>query len=54
MNTLTALSNDVGVVGIGDVHLHGDPVVLGVQVGHDAVLGPLHAFFGPADADVRV
>ena len=51
-----ALADDVAVVGVGHVHLHGDPAVGGrVQHLRDHHLRPHHALLRSAsDPDVRI
>ena len=44
----------MGVIGVGDVHLHGDAVALRLEVLQDPRLGQLHAELGPTHADVRI
>ena len=52
---VAALADDVRVVGVSHVHLHGDPGVGGgVEHLGDHGLGPLHALLGAAHPDVRV
>ena len=48
------LANYVRVVGVGNVHLHGDAVALRLEVLQDPRLGQLHAELGPTHADVRI
>ena len=51
---LLHLADDVGVVCVGDVHLHGDAVALRLEVLQDPRLGQLHAELGAPHADVRI
>ena len=53
---VATLANDVAVVGVGDVHLHGDPGAgAGVQHLGDHHLGLHHALPCPAShSDVRI
>lgn len=48
------LADDVRVVSVGNVHLHGDAVALGLEKVKDARLGHFNAVLLSAHADVRV
>jgi hypothetical protein len=48
------LADDVRVVGVADVHLHGDAIAPRVQNGHDPVLGGLDVLLPPGYPHVRI
>ena len=52
--SVTSFPNHVGVICVGDIHLHGNPIGLGGEILHDPTLGTTHALLDSTHANVGV